>query len=157
MKNPVFVWDECENCAWVNSLIKLRLYRLLFTQHKTSWLVRMRLCRLVGIRIIIKVYFRLLSEYTEFKATFLWRLFMIHVLSFCKPAWYSNFSNLSDSRVHTGLLVWFMYDERSPWKNQQRQARSYCKGESSLCTRSQSFPALVSKWHWQVLISNIKS
>jgi len=36
--------------AQVNSLIKRRLCRLFFTQYKNSWLVRIRLCRLVGIR-----------------------------------------------------------------------------------------------------------
>jgi len=47
----------------VNNLIKLRLFGLLFTQYKTSWLVRIRLCRLVGLRFTV-----LLS--TEFKVTF---------------------------------------------------------------------------------------
>jgi len=37
--------------AQVNSLIKRRLCRLFFTQYKNSWLVRIRLCRLVGIRL----------------------------------------------------------------------------------------------------------
>jgi len=32
------VWRKL--CAWVNSLIKLCLYRLLFTQCETTWLVR---------------------------------------------------------------------------------------------------------------------
>jgi len=34
----------------VNSLIKRRLYRLFFTQYKRTWLVRIRPCRLVGLR-----------------------------------------------------------------------------------------------------------
>jgi len=47
------------------------------------------------------------------------------------------------------LLVWewtlvrFLYDKRSPWKNQQRQAMLYWKSDWSLCMRSQTYPALV--------------
>ena len=36
--------------AWVNSLIKLRLRRVLFTQYKIAWLVKIRLCTL-GLRL----------------------------------------------------------------------------------------------------------
>jgi len=33
----------------VNSLIKRLLCRFLFTKYKNTWLVRIRLCRLVGV------------------------------------------------------------------------------------------------------------
>ena len=36
LKNPL----KCDHYAWVNSLIKLRLCRLLFVQCNTTWLVR---------------------------------------------------------------------------------------------------------------------
>jgi len=38
------------HCAWVNSFIKRRLCRPIFTQYKTTWLARIRLCKLVRIR-----------------------------------------------------------------------------------------------------------
>jgi len=45
-------------------IIKRLFCRLLFTQYKSTWLVRLRLCRLV---FIVKVLFGLLSD---FKAIF---------------------------------------------------------------------------------------
>jgi len=37
---------------------KLHLRRLVFIQYKITWLVRMHLCRLLGIYVlIVKVYF----------------------------------------------------------------------------------------------------
>ena len=37
----IIMWDsECDQCAWVNILIMLCSCRLLFTQYKTTWLVR---------------------------------------------------------------------------------------------------------------------
>jgi len=37
----IILWDcECDQCAWVNSFIKLCLCKLLFTQYETTWLVR---------------------------------------------------------------------------------------------------------------------
>jgi len=48
LKSRVRLHDQC---ARVNSLNKRRLCRLFFTQYKNSWLVRIRLCRLVGIRL----------------------------------------------------------------------------------------------------------
>ena len=53
LKNPFLLWDcECDQYKWVSSLIKPCLCRLLLTQHfKTTWLVIIRLGRLVGIRL----------------------------------------------------------------------------------------------------------
>jgi len=46
LKNPLLVW------VWLMCLsAKLRLCRLLFMQYKIAWLVRIRLCRLVEIRL----------------------------------------------------------------------------------------------------------
>jgi len=52
-------WPKCrsekitgvDNLPRVNSLIKLRLCGLLFTQYETVWPVRIRLCRFVGIHL----------------------------------------------------------------------------------------------------------
>jgi len=54
--------------------------------------------------LIVKVYFWLLSEYWVQNCFCLWRLFIIHLLNFFKPAWYSNFSDLSDS--HASIPVY---------------------------------------------------
>jgi len=42
-KNPLLAWD-CDQHARVNTLIKRLLCKLLFTQCKHTWLVRIRLC-----------------------------------------------------------------------------------------------------------------
>jgi len=87
---------------------------------------------------------------TECKAAFSVVTSYNSLLIFEKPAWYSNLSNLSDSPDSPVNIVYlsglcmmgFMYDQRSPWKNQQRQAMLYWKYGWSLWTRSHLFAAL---------------
>jgi len=113
LKNPVLVrvWPGCLS-------VKLHLCRLLFMQYKITWLVRIRLRRLVEL---------------------LWRVFVIRLVNFAKPAWCCNFSkfvrNRVDIQVYLIVPVCVAMFHRSLW------------------TRSQTFAALVSKWCWQVLLA----
>jgi len=95
------VWD-CDQRARLNSLIKRLLCRLLFAHYKNAWLVRIRLCRIVGIRLYRCLV--LISQWAlSAKLYLLWRIFVIHLLNFLKPAWCSNFGKLSDSLVFSLL------------------------------------------------------
>ena len=51
-------------CAWVNSLIKLRTMHNSFHKYKTTWLVRIRQCAL-GLRLIVKVWFWFLRLFPD--------------------------------------------------------------------------------------------
>ena len=69
---------------------------------------------------------------------------------FFKPAWWSNFSKFSGSRVNKQVYLSGLCTMCVHWKNQRRQARFYRKRDWSLWTRSQAFATSGSEWHWQV-------
>ena len=82
LKNPLLVR------VWPMRLsVKLHLCRLLYMQYKITWLVRIRLCRLVGIRLN-RWGLVLTSEWIlSTKPYCLWQVFIIHLVNFAKPAW----------------------------------------------------------------------
>ena len=97
LKNPLLVgvWPMC-----------LRVIcRLIFIQYKITWLVGIRLCRLVGIRLN-RQGLVLTSEWiVSTKPYWLCRVFIIHLVNFAKPTWCSNCSKFVRSHVHIQVYL----------------------------------------------------
>jgi len=100
LKNPLLVrvWLMCLS-------VKLHLSRLLFMQCKIMWLVRICLCRLVEIRLNCWGLVLISEWILSAKLYFLWRVFIIHLVNFAKPAWCSNFSKFVRSRVNIQVYL----------------------------------------------------
>ena len=100
LKNPLLVrvWPMCLS-------VKPLLRRLLFMQYKIMPLVRINLCRLVGIRLN-RWGLVLTSEWIlSAKPYLLWRVFIIYLVNFAKPAWCSNSGKLVRSRVNIQVYL----------------------------------------------------
>jgi len=95
LKNPLLVrvWPMCLS-------VKLHLCRILFMLYKITWLVRIHLCRLVGIRLNCKVLVLTSKLILSAKLYLLWRVFIIRLANFAKPAWCSNSGKFVRSRVN---------------------------------------------------------
>ena len=86
LKNPLLVrvWPMCPS-------VKLHLCWLLFTQYKWRGLLEYIYAGLWEYVLIVKALFWHLSA----KLYLLWRVFIIHLVNFAKPAWCSNSSKFS--------------------------------------------------------------
>ena len=96
-KKSILVWD-CECDQWVNEWIGLinqttHMHASFHTVHKTTWLVRICLCKLVGICINLIIWYFVKSE---------------------------SVASMNNARR---MLVQFMYNEHSPQKKTAKTSK----------------------------------
>ena len=93
------VWPMCLS-------VKLHVCRLLFMQYNyVACYSRTHLCRLVGQRLNHWGLVLTPEWILNAKLYLLWRVFIIHLINFAKPAWYSSCSTFVRSRVHIQVYL----------------------------------------------------
>ena len=120
--------------ARVNSLIKLRLCRLFSQSIKLRDMLESVYIAtgLWNYILIVKVCFWLLNEYWVQSHTCCGDFFIIHLLNFCKPAWYPDFHKLSDSRVNIPLYFSSLCVMNVPHEKVKGKQGFFWKGDWSL-------------------------
>jgi len=100
LKNPLLVrvWPMCLS-------VKLHLCRLLYMQYKVTWLVRIRLRRLVGIHLnhwgLVLTSEWILST----KPYWVRQVFITHLVNFTKPVWCFKSSKFVRSRFNMQVYL----------------------------------------------------